>query len=260
MFEVNHMKLNEQITFLRKQKGMTQEELAKTLGVTNQAVSKWEVGQCCPDISLLPDLAALFEVSVDALLGRVPTATPQDLMLALREKIELLSQEDGYAFAYRVAAGLHAMLVSKEIVKNNIRNGWDTEDVIAHAGEGEWGYTCLDVTAYATTMRKGAVFFSSNRHLQLMNGDMRRISMLLKPFSDVKTLKIAYALYELTYRSEDRYATIDEIEKETDIAAVTIEQCLNDTLSAFVVEKKNGFRFDGMYTILIPLLSLFDQR
>ena len=36
------IKLNEQIVFLRKQRGMTQEELALTLGVTNQSVSKWE--------------------------------------------------------------------------------------------------------------------------------------------------------------------------------------------------------------------------
>ena len=44
------IKINEQIAFLRKQKGLTQEELANALGVTNQAVSKWESAQCCPTL------------------------------------------------------------------------------------------------------------------------------------------------------------------------------------------------------------------
>jgi transcriptional regulator with XRE-family HTH domain len=63
------LKINEQIMALRKQKGITQSELADVLGVSNQSVSKWESGQCCPDIQLLPDLAEYFGVSVDELMG-----------------------------------------------------------------------------------------------------------------------------------------------------------------------------------------------
>lgn len=46
---MSSLKINEQIAFLRKQKGVTQEELAQALGVTNQSVSKWEAASCCPD-------------------------------------------------------------------------------------------------------------------------------------------------------------------------------------------------------------------
>ena len=63
------MKINEQIAALRKKKGVTQEQLATVLGVTNQSVSKWESGQCCPDIGLLPRLAEYFDVTIDALFG-----------------------------------------------------------------------------------------------------------------------------------------------------------------------------------------------
>ena len=63
------MRINEQILALRKQKGVTQEEVAIALGVTNQAVSKWESGHCCPDIQLLADIANYFEVSIDELMG-----------------------------------------------------------------------------------------------------------------------------------------------------------------------------------------------
>ena len=67
------MKLNENIAALRKEKGLTQEELARVFGVTNQAVSKWESSQSCPDVALLPEIAAYFGVSVDALMGAAPS-------------------------------------------------------------------------------------------------------------------------------------------------------------------------------------------
>ncbi len=62
------IRIGENITFLRKKKGLTQDELAKELNISNQAVSKWEAGKCCPDIELLPVLAHFFEVSIDELL------------------------------------------------------------------------------------------------------------------------------------------------------------------------------------------------
>ena len=64
------MKIGENIRALRVQKGLTQEQLAQTLGVTYQAVSKWETGANTPDIALLPALADLFQVTIDALFSR----------------------------------------------------------------------------------------------------------------------------------------------------------------------------------------------
>ena len=61
--------LGKRIALLRRQKGLKQDTLAEVLGVSPQAVSKWENDQTCPDISLLPKLAELLEVSVDELLS-----------------------------------------------------------------------------------------------------------------------------------------------------------------------------------------------
>ena len=54
----------------RKEKGLTQEALANKLGVSNQAVSKWEGDVCCPDLQLLPLLADTLELSLGALWTR----------------------------------------------------------------------------------------------------------------------------------------------------------------------------------------------
>lgn len=64
------MTFGNRIANYRKEKNMTQEALANELGVTNQAVSKWENDQSYPDIEQLPNLADLFGVSIDALFGR----------------------------------------------------------------------------------------------------------------------------------------------------------------------------------------------
>ena len=61
------MKLGEKIKFLRKQKNISQEVFANYLGVSFQAVSKWENGNTMPDVTLIPAIASFFGVSTDEL-------------------------------------------------------------------------------------------------------------------------------------------------------------------------------------------------
>ncbi len=61
--------LGKKIAACRKHLAMTQDQLAERLGVTAQAVSKWENDQSCPDITMLPRLAEIFGVTTDSLLG-----------------------------------------------------------------------------------------------------------------------------------------------------------------------------------------------
>ena len=82
---MNNIKLQDTISFYRKKQGLTQEELAKELGVTNQSVSKWESAQCCPDISLIPKLADIFEISIDELFGREPSVNDVCAQFPLRD-------------------------------------------------------------------------------------------------------------------------------------------------------------------------------
>ena len=65
---MNTEKVGEQIAILRKSKGLTQNELGERLGVSFQAVSKWERGETLPDITLLPDLAKVLETTIDFIL------------------------------------------------------------------------------------------------------------------------------------------------------------------------------------------------
>lgn len=81
-------KLARNISIYRKERGLTQEGLAQILGLSFQAISKWENAQTMPDISLLPQLSKTLGVSIDKLLGYVA----QDRQITIYEE-EYKTQE-----------------------------------------------------------------------------------------------------------------------------------------------------------------------
>ena len=66
---MNIEKVGLQIAELRKNKGLTQNDLGERLGVSFQAVSKWERGETLPDTAILPDLANILGTTVDYILN-----------------------------------------------------------------------------------------------------------------------------------------------------------------------------------------------
>ena len=61
--------MGEIISALRREKGMTQRELADMLNITDKAVSKWERGMACPDTQLIPKVAEILGISVEELMN-----------------------------------------------------------------------------------------------------------------------------------------------------------------------------------------------
>lgn len=90
MKEIN---IAETLVRKRREKGITQEELAAHIGVTKASVSKWETGQSYPDITFLPLLAAYFNISIDELMNYTPQLT--------KEEIKKLYHQLSAAFAAR---------------------------------------------------------------------------------------------------------------------------------------------------------------
>lgn len=83
------MTIGKRIAQLRKEKGMTQEELSQKMEVSAQAVSKWENDQTCPDITSLPKLAKLLGVTVDELLSGKEETEPVARVLAPEERKDI---------------------------------------------------------------------------------------------------------------------------------------------------------------------------
>lgn len=87
------MEFNNRLYELRKQKGLSQEELANKVNVSRQTVSKWEIGDSTPDMEKLIALSDLFDISLDELMvGKVPTAAESvtkqsELANVIKEKV-----------------------------------------------------------------------------------------------------------------------------------------------------------------------------
>ena len=64
------LKMGRNLRVLRQTKDLTQEELAEAIGVSPQAISRWENDVALPDVARLPGMADFFDVSVDELMGR----------------------------------------------------------------------------------------------------------------------------------------------------------------------------------------------
>lgn len=75
------MNIGNNIKQLRQRLNLTQEQIAFKLGVSYQAVSKWENNVNTPDISLLPEIADLFGVSIDSLLRKTLLTAPIFVLL-----------------------------------------------------------------------------------------------------------------------------------------------------------------------------------
>ena len=119
---MEELRMGARIARYRKENGLTQEALANRLGVTNQAVSKWEGDVCCPDIQLLPELADALGLSLDALFGRETPEPPaaekvkeETSPIGIVEELPWADDESLHAVLYQG----HRLLQSEGIPERN---------------------------------------------------------------------------------------------------------------------------------------------
>lgn len=101
------------IAALRKEKGMTQLELAEKMGVTDKAVSKWERDLSFPDVSSIPKLAEIFGVSVDELMQVKSVGKESSASTKIRDFVNLAFK--GVALAMGIAVVTLSCLNQLEI-------------------------------------------------------------------------------------------------------------------------------------------------
>lgn len=137
--------LGKRISESRKRKNMTQDQMAAALGVSNQAVSKWENDISCPDISILPELADFLGVSIDVLLRgeraevvKYEPETAEDGFTDKLLKVRIVDGEDKVSINLPLA--LYQLgLVDMSSLNINGLKGIDFDSVLALASKGVIG-------------------------------------------------------------------------------------------------------------------------
>jgi len=125
----------------RKEKGITQEDLAAYIGVSKASVSKWETGQSYPDIVFLPELATYFNISLDTLMGYTPQMNKEDIKklylklakaFATRPFDDVLRECEGIIKKYYSCLPLLLQMSVLLLNHYNLVESKETQDQIIH--------------------------------------------------------------------------------------------------------------------------------
>lgn len=129
--------LRENIRIIRKEKGLSQEELAVRLNVVRQTVSKWEKGLSVPDSDLLIALSEVLETPVSTLLGETVTASAPDELKVISQKLEMInaqlaqrkeSRRKALHWFFIILALSIAAITAVLLIQNSAYLGWNYSD------------------------------------------------------------------------------------------------------------------------------------
>lgn len=215
--------IGEQIKKYRVQKKYTQEKLGSMIGVTTQAVSKWERGGT-PDAEVLPQLADALGVSIDALFGR----KEQDIRLMISKKLSKMPGNEAFRLAFNYCWSLVVGLTGDENISENFPEPFNDRS----AGKGE---NCTDIIA--------KILRDDGMTLAHISNDFRYFFLMIRPqdesilehfeseeaigqvfalFADKKMLKIFFYLYTVS----NIPVTAPLISQGTGLKLSDVERCM----------------------------------
>lgn len=184
------MNIGNKIKELRKQRGVTQEQLANSIGVSFQAVSKWENNIALPDITLTPILASYFDVSMDELFDYNSEEIKKDALEIAKQsaKYRENSQEEGIRI---IQEGLKKY-PDNDILLNNLLyliNYWNEPDKTI-----EIAYKIIDITKDISTKYNALRFLA---YAYKAKGDIESAKIALEQIPELSFSRLSELAYVL---------------------------------------------------------------
>ena len=251
------IKLAENLQMLRKQKKLTQEELAEVFGVTGQSVSKWELGLSCPDITLLPEIAEYFKVSIDELIGYKPMTSLNSLYLNMKSLVG--SEEENEMYTKKQELVYKITLLASTLLDDH------EKDYARYVLEGKphGAVTVTQSTGGITFKGNNTIFMSNFRDFpKYDNNTIRKLHKYLTSINKINTLRVLFAIFKLTIENENMESyTMQELVEKTGFSENDIWLAFND-LNIQVRYKEDGIEswYLGCLNEVPMFISLLTQN
>lgn len=179
----------------RNIKGITQEELGNLIGVTTQAVSKWERGGM-PDAELLPSISSALDVSIDSLFGNNQFA---DLETMIIDELSKLDEKSGFDRAFLLCWAIEMGLTGDNLLKYKFTANMvtDLNDTCSH---GYFSKLLLDNGLVSASLSHGYRYFflmpEPDEGYAKCFDDINILSDTFSLFSDKRVLSIIFYMYQ----------------------------------------------------------------
>lgn len=254
--------IGSQIKKYRTEKGITQEQLGQLLGVTTQAVSKWERGGT-PDTELLPHLSQVLNVSIDALFGR----EEQSLTLSIVRKICHMSVEEAYRYAFNICWAIEIGLTRDISSLDDLLSSFLDHSAINDDKNDYFAKIMQDGgIANARLSPDFRYFFlmvEPEDSIKNRLSDIETLQSVFKIFADKKLLSIIFYMYS---RLNTPIAA-SLISKDTGIEISEVDRCMetlcrNNLATRNSIATADGDIYSYMFrqeSSVIPLLCFADE-
>ena len=236
------MSFSQNVKKLRQARGMTQEQLASTLGISAQAVSKWETSETYPDGALLVPLAEALEVSLDALFGR-DFDSMDDLTSRLYAKMERTEHKDQMREARAVGWQLE-----KALFNSYMKIGADFDP--AELTDNRHSYILSDYGFSLASNNTGAPYFAVFEEAENGFADLfENQALLCRIFSALASPDTMRALAYVLGKEQGYVMEAAVIGRDCDIAPEKLDQVMDDLCYLCVLYRRKLTMDDGELTL-----------
>lgn len=244
-------KIAENLMELRKKKGVTQEEVASALSVSNKTVSKWENGASAPELGMLVELAKYYEVSTDVLLG-IAEEKAQSIQDVVYTEFEGLSCEEAVRKAFAmVKSVIPAVYYGKvpqtkeermdKAEKLPVENPQYFRSQLVMDGMYEFVTNSEEVNVAVMLLRNNADF--------AWLGEAEKQKEIVRVFRFLSQEDVLSVLYFVLSESCAENFTVDYVAKHTNVTEERVKEILNEFCSVGECNQVTAHLEEGEKTV-----------